>query len=74
MRDKTASLVVKSRPLALQAHGACSSMAERHTVDVDVVGSKPIRHPKQTLRVSETLRVFLIDYLPFTYQIEPGPL
>ena len=22
-------------------------MAERHTVDVDVVGSKPIRHPEE---------------------------
>ena len=34
--------MVKYRPL----HGARSSMAERHTVDVDVVGSKPIRHPE----------------------------
>ena len=30
---RRASLVVKSRPLAIQAHGACSSMAERVTVD-----------------------------------------
>jgi hypothetical protein len=36
--------VVKSRALA--KHGACSSTAERFPVEEDVVGSKPIRHPK----------------------------
>ncbi len=30
------------------AHGACSSMAEYLTVDQAVVGSTPIRHPKET--------------------------
>lgn len=30
-------------------------MAERHTVDVDVVGSKPIRLPKKSLPFEETL-------------------
>ena len=34
-------------------------MAERHTVDVDAVGSKPIRLPnKKTSEVSETSEVF----------------
>lgn len=29
-------------------HGACSSMAERLTVDEEVAGSKPVRHPPKT--------------------------
>lgn len=33
-------------------------MAERHTVDVDVVGSKPIRLPAKNLRVEERLGGF----------------
>ena len=28
-------------------HGACSSTAERLTVDEEVEGSKPSRHPEQ---------------------------
>ncbi len=28
-------------------YGACSSMAERVTVDDDVEGSKPFRHPEE---------------------------
>jgi hypothetical protein len=28
--------------------GGCSSTAERHTVDVDVEGSKPFSHPPYT--------------------------
>ena len=30
-------------------YGGCSSTAERHTVDVDVVGSKPISRPISAL-------------------------
>ena len=30
----------------LLIYGACSSMVERLTVDEEVVGSTPIRHPK----------------------------
>lgn len=35
-------------------------MAERHTVDVDVVGSKPIRLPQQPL----VWRLFFVEVAP----------
>ena len=56
-------------------------MAERHTVAVDVVGSKPIRLPKKESPFLGTLLLTgcrpvadPLRYGPFTYQIDPGVL
>lgn len=48
-------------------------MAERHTVDVDVVGSKPITHPKKK-RSGKILAVFVYFHNPSGNTINLKPL
>ena len=62
--------MVKFRPLQMWSYGACSSMAERHTVDVDVEGSSPFRLPRESSQTEGSLCLKVTKgYLDFRCKI-----